>query len=197
MINLKALEKANRVSVTYTIDDIDSEYVKSFRKKHKLSQTALANLMGVCQTTVMHWESGKSKVNDSCAKLFTLFSKNCNLINDIRKVEFAKSEKEMKPLTITKDEFSGKWVAWHLPSDKIVEFKHEIISKAFWACSWTFYLIGVGETKEEATKELEKKLDNFFRWLSVNKPTYYNYGITTNLPKYRAAIYEFNTQKLD
>lgn len=36
MIDLKALEKANKVSVTYKVDDIDSEYVKSL-KKLKLS----------------------------------------------------------------------------------------------------------------------------------------------------------------
>ena len=59
MIDLKVLEKANRVSVTYTVDDIDSEYVKAFRKEHNLTQTALANLMGVCLRTVVHWENGK------------------------------------------------------------------------------------------------------------------------------------------
>ena len=194
MINLKALEKANKVIVTYTVDDIDSEYVKVFRKEHNLSQTALANLMGVCQTTVMHWESGKSKVSDSCAKLFTLFSKNCNLINDIRKAEYLQGEEKMTPLTITKDEYSGKYVAWHLPKQKIANICSLGKSRVFWKIGKVFYLIGDGETKEEAVTKLEYKVTDFTNWLIEKRIELSTEGISSNLPEYRQAIYEFNTE---
>lgn len=92
MINLKALEKANRVSVTYKVDDIDSEYIKRFRKKNNLSKTALANLMGVTFQTVCHWEYGIERIDWVYSVLFTLFSHNDNLIEQIRKVEYLQEE---------------------------------------------------------------------------------------------------------
>jgi DNA-binding transcriptional regulator YiaG len=94
MINLKALEKANRVIVTYKVDDIDSEYVKSFRKKHNLTQPALANLMGVSLRTVCRWENSKEKIGWTYSVLFTLFSHNDNLIEQIRKVEYLQGEEK-------------------------------------------------------------------------------------------------------
>ena len=63
----------------------------------------------------------------------------------------------MTPLTITKDEYSGKWVAWHLPSDKVVAFMIEGQSKVFWKSTSLFYLLGVGDTEEEAVATLKAK----------------------------------------
>lgn len=98
----------------------------------------------------------------------------------------------MTPLTITKDEYSGKWVAWHLASDKIIDFKSEIVSIVFWKCTKAFYLIGVGEKQEEAVAELEKKITDFTKWLNKNGILLDFEGITSNLPEYRQAIYEYN-----
>lgn len=86
MINFNALEKAKKVSVVYSVDDIDSEYVKLFRKRFGLTQPALANLMGVSLRTVCRWEKGKGNIGWTYLVLFTLFSKNENLIGQIRKV---------------------------------------------------------------------------------------------------------------
>jgi hypothetical protein len=100
----------------------------------------------------------------------------------------------MKPLTITKDEYSGKWVAWHLPSDKVVKFKSEGQSQVFWKCTSNFYLLGVGETKETAVENLESKVTDFTYWLNKNGILLGIDYISSNLPEYRQAIYEFNTQ---
>ena len=102
----------------------------------------------------------------------------------------------MKPLTITKDEFSGKWVAWHLPSDKVVEFTSEGQSQVFWKCTSNFYLLGVGETREEATSNFISKFFKFSAYLSRNHEELPIDGITSNLPEYRQAICEYNTQNL-
>lgn len=92
MIDLKALENANKVSVTYKVDNIDSEYVKAFRKKYSLTKPTLANLMGVSLRTVCRWEDGKGKIGWNYAVLFTLFSHNYNLIEQIRKVEYLQGD---------------------------------------------------------------------------------------------------------
>ena len=91
MINFKALGKADKIRVTYITDDVDSEYVKLFREKYMLSQQKLANLMGVSLRTVRRWEKGKDKISQPCCVLFTLFSHNENLIEQIRIVEKIKS----------------------------------------------------------------------------------------------------------
>ena len=102
----------------------------------------------------------------------------------------------MTPLAITKDEYSGKWVAWNLPSEKVVEFKSEGQSQVFWKCTSNFYLLGVGETREEAISNFISKFFKFSAYLSRNNEELHIGGITSNLPEYRQAIYEFNTQNL-
>ena len=87
MINFKSLENAKRVVVIYNVDDIDSEYVKLFRKRFGLTQPALANLMGVSLRTICRWEKGKNKIDKPCCVLFTLFSHNENLIEQIRTIK--------------------------------------------------------------------------------------------------------------
>ena len=100
----------------------------------------------------------------------------------------------MKPLTITKDEYSGKYIAWHLPSDKIVDIHSEIVSKIFWKCTNAFYLIGVGTTEEEATKNLKNEVLNFIVWVGRNRENLCDFDICSNLPEYREAIYAFKTK---
>ena len=102
----------------------------------------------------------------------------------------------MTPLTITKDEYSGKFVAWHLPSDKVVAFKSEGQSQVFWYFTNSLYLIGVGETEEIAVANLTSKVTDFTNWLNKNQILFSIDKISSNLPEYRQAIYEFNTKKL-
>ena len=101
----------------------------------------------------------------------------------------------MKPLTITKDEYSGKWVAWHLPSDKVVDFTSEGQSQVFWKCTNNFYLLGVGDTEETAVANLESEVTDFTKWLELNRRALNVFDISSNLPEYRNAIFEFNTEK--
>lgn len=100
----------------------------------------------------------------------------------------------MTPLTITKDEYSGKFVAWHLPSDKVAKIESERKSQVFWKCTNGLYLIGVGESEKEAVANLKSKVEDFCRWLEKNRPNLFCYGIASNLPEYRQAIYEYNTK---
>lgn len=101
----------------------------------------------------------------------------------------------MKPLTITKDEYSGKYIAWNLPSDKVVEFTSEGQRKVFWKCTSNFYLLGVGDTEGESVADLELEITEFTNWLAENHIELSVDGISSNLPEYRNAIFEFNTEK--
>lgn len=102
----------------------------------------------------------------------------------------------MTPFTITKDEYSGKWVAWNLPSDKVVEFTSEGQSQVFWKCTSNFYLLGVGDEKEEAVANLENEVQGFIDWISLKHRELAVFDISSNQPEYRNAIFEFNTEKI-
>lgn len=101
----------------------------------------------------------------------------------------------MTPLTITKDEYSGKWVAWNLPSDKVVDFTSEGKSQVFWKCTSNFYLLGVGDTEQTAVANLESEVTDFTKWIELNRRALNVFDISSNLPEYRNAIFEFNTEK--
>jgi hypothetical protein len=100
----------------------------------------------------------------------------------------------MTPFTITKDEYSGKWVAWNLPSDKVVDITSEGQSQVFWKCTSNFYLLGVGETEKQAVAKLERKVADFISWIEINRQKLRIFDIASNLPEYRQAIYKFNTK---
>ena len=87
MINFDVLKNAPRISVSYIVDEINADYVKEFRRKYKLTQIALANIMGVTKKTIEKWEQGKNKVSGSSSVLFTLLSNNENLLSQLRMVK--------------------------------------------------------------------------------------------------------------
>ena len=101
----------------------------------------------------------------------------------------------MTPLTITKDEYSGKIIAWRLDAEKVAEINSEEKSKAFWSCNKNFYLIGVGETEQQAIEEMIKEVADFVIWLAEAHKELSLDEISSNLPEYRNAIFEFNTEK--
>lgn len=86
-------------------------------------------------------------------------------------------------------------MAWHLPSDKVVEFTSEGQSQVFWRFMNNFYLLGVGETEKEAVAKLKSEVTDFTNWLKINRQTLNVFDISSNLPEYRNAIFEFNTEK--
>lgn len=100
----------------------------------------------------------------------------------------------MTPLTTTKDGYSGKYIAWHLPKDKVVALDSESKSQVFWKCTSNFYLLGVGETEKEAVANLESEVTDFTNWLKINRQSLNIFDISSNLPEYRNAIFEFNTK---
>lgn len=101
----------------------------------------------------------------------------------------------MKPLTITKDEYTNVWIAWHLPKDKTVELNSESKSQVFWRCTNVFYLLGIGQTKEQAVANLKRHVTEFTDWLIETHSELSIGGISSNQTEYRQALYEYNTKQ--
>lgn len=83
----KILKESKRVQVTLHEPEIDSAFVKQFRKKNHLTQAALANIMGVKKKTIEKWEQGVSHVGGSSAVLLQLFDNNPMLLRERYHVE--------------------------------------------------------------------------------------------------------------
>ena len=89
----KILKESKRVEVTLYEPEIDSVFVKQFRKKNHLTQAALANIMGVKKKTIEKWEQGVNRVSGSSAVLLQLFDSNPELLRERYRVETIVPEK--------------------------------------------------------------------------------------------------------
>ncbi len=100
----KLLKESKRVEVTLYEPEIDSVFVKQFRKKNHLTQAALANIMGVKKKTIEKWEQGVNRVSGSSAVLLQLFDSNPELLRERYRVETIVPEKlpqtEYQSLTV-------------------------------------------------------------------------------------------------
>lgn len=87
MINLNKLKGAKYVEVEYFVsDNVDGQYVKNLRKEKNLTQTALANILGVTKKTIEKWEQGKNKITGSSAVLLTLINNENGFLDKLYKV---------------------------------------------------------------------------------------------------------------
>lgn len=88
MINIDKLLESKRVEITFADIKVDREFVKMFRKNNNLTQSALANIIGVTKKTIEKWEQGANNVNGSSAVLLKLLNDNPELIGQLYKVRF-------------------------------------------------------------------------------------------------------------
>ena len=100
MINVDKLLKSERIEVYFADTKIDKEFVKKFRRHYNLTQSTLANIVGVSKKTVEKWEQGANNVNGSSAVLLKLLNDNPCLIDQLYKVKRGVSGK------IDSDEYS-------------------------------------------------------------------------------------------
>ena len=94
MINIDKLLESKRVEVTFAEINVDGAYVKKFRKDHKLTQVALANIVGVTKKTVEKWEQGVNNIGGSSAVLLKLLNDNPELIAQLYSVNVGVTGKQ-------------------------------------------------------------------------------------------------------
>lgn len=94
MIDVRKLRKAERVIVRYMDAEVDSEFVKAFRKKYGLTQIALANILGVTKKTIEKWEQGVNKIKGSSAVLLKLLHEDESLLDRIYNIRVATAESD-------------------------------------------------------------------------------------------------------
>lgn len=86
MMDVGNLLKSKRLEVSIADTNVDSVFIKNFRRKNSLTQLALANILGVSKKTIERWERGSSKVNGSAAVLLKLLNDNPELIGQLYSV---------------------------------------------------------------------------------------------------------------
>ena len=122
MINIQELLKFKKVEVKYLNPSVEGLFIKEFRQKHKLTQTALANIMGVTKKAIEKWEQGANKVKGSAAILIQLLDEHEELIDEIRQVSVIDENGERTELVNIKDkEVIAKSLFGVIPNDANLE----------------------------------------------------------------------------
>ena len=99
MIDINKLLGSKRVEVSFPETAVDGAYVKLFRADHRLTQAALANIMGVKKKTIEKWEQGVNKVSGSSAVLLKLLRDDPELIGRLYKVQAVSGKTETDDYT--------------------------------------------------------------------------------------------------
>lgn len=81
MIDFSKIKTMHFTSVEiYEPARVDGAFITRFRSKHNLTQSALANIMGVSHKTILRWERRKKPINGSAAVLLSLLNDNDELV---------------------------------------------------------------------------------------------------------------------
>jgi DNA-binding transcriptional regulator YiaG len=76
----KNMNKADYFTVTrIDVSEVDGEFIRVTREKYNLSQTTFASILGVKVKTLVKWEKGKKKINNT-TKTFIKILNNFPLV---------------------------------------------------------------------------------------------------------------------
>lgn len=97
MIDFEKIKEMDFTSVeVYEPARVDGAFIARFRKKHNLSQQALANIMGVSYKTVLRWERRKKPIKGSVAVLLSLLNDNDELMEKVYCVKHSKALEQVE-----------------------------------------------------------------------------------------------------
>lgn len=94
-MDIKKLQAGRRVVVRYLDTNINGEFVKKLREKYKLTQIALANVLGVSKKTIEKWEQGVNSIKGSSAVLLSLIDEYPDILSRIREVKIVPAKYSM------------------------------------------------------------------------------------------------------
>ena len=86
-MNINKLLHSKHIEVIIDNKRIDKEFLLQFRKKHNLTQAALANILGVSTVAIQKWEDDLSDIDGTAARLVILLNNNFDLINQFYTVK--------------------------------------------------------------------------------------------------------------
>ena len=83
-------EEMKRKAVKITVKDysyIDGNYLRNFRMSMKMSQSLLADYLGVSKKAIEKWEQGVNKVNATVARLIFIFEHDPETMSLIKEIK--------------------------------------------------------------------------------------------------------------
>lgn len=104
MIDINKLLESKRVEVKTTEIKVDKYFVKQYRVNNRLTQVALANILGVTKRTIENWEKGVNNINGSSAVLLKLLNDNPNLLQQLYSVKIVEGSTHVQN-TVKKNRF--------------------------------------------------------------------------------------------
>lgn len=88
MINIDDIKRKSIKIVDTDLSFINGKYIRDFRIRMKMSQSVLADYLGVSKKAIEKWEQGVNKVNKTVARLIYIFEKDHNTLNYIKEITF-------------------------------------------------------------------------------------------------------------
>ena len=86
-LNLNEIKKNSIVVIEPDFSYIDGAYLRSFRMKMKMSQSLLADYLGVSKKAIEKWEQGTNKVNAVIARMIYLMENDNKVFSLLKKVK--------------------------------------------------------------------------------------------------------------
>lgn len=97
MIDFSKIKEMDFTSVeVYEPARVDGAFIARFRKKHNISQHALANIMGVSYKTALRWERRKKPIKGSAAVLLSLLNDNDELVEKAYRVKHSRGLEQIE-----------------------------------------------------------------------------------------------------
>ena len=97
MIDFSKIKTMHFTSVEiYEPTRVDGAFITRFRSKHNLTQSALANIMGVSYKTILRWERRKKPIKGSAAVLLSLLNDNDELVEKVYRVKHSKGLEQIE-----------------------------------------------------------------------------------------------------
>lgn len=75
---------------------INGEYLRNFRMSLKMSQSLLADYLGVSKKAIEKWEQGKNKINAPIARLIFLIENDPKILSLLKEVKVSDTVIEFK-----------------------------------------------------------------------------------------------------
>ncbi len=88
-VNINEIKKNAIKVVEPDFSYIDGKYFRNFRMKLKMSQSLLADYLGVSKKAIEKWEQGKNKVNPVVARMIYLMEREPKIFSLLKEVKTA------------------------------------------------------------------------------------------------------------
>lgn len=89
-LNINEIKEKSIQIIEPDFSYIDGKYLREFRMKMKMSQSLMADYLGVSKKAIEKWEQGKNKMNPLVSRMIYLIENDTKVLSLLKQVRFKK-----------------------------------------------------------------------------------------------------------